>query len=175
MILLGRCDAPQQRANAENTIYNINNTADIDELIRISLQNAQIGFTRLAMNEAERNDALAKLRNDADKAIAEQLLNAVEEGGFKSLLVQMFLHDPVGTTRVTTSLIPDVSFGVTGTKKIEINFIFNNNTIYLHHDTIITFYRMYINRSACGIFPWHYSLLHIIHTYSFVSPHVIFT
>lgn len=53
MILLGRCDAPQQRANAENTIYNINNTADIDELIRISLQNAQIGFTRLAMNEAD--------------------------------------------------------------------------------------------------------------------------
>lgn len=36
VILLGRCDAPQQRANAENTIYNINSTADIDELIRRS-------------------------------------------------------------------------------------------------------------------------------------------
>lgn len=119
MILLGRCDAPQQHANAENTIYNINSTADTEELIRISLQNAQIGFTRLTMNEAEHNDAHAKLRNDADKAIAEQLLNAVEEGGFKSLLVQMFLHDPVGTARVTTALIPDVSFGVTGTKKLK--------------------------------------------------------
>ena len=31
----------------------------------------------------------------------------------------MFLHDPVGTARVTTSLIRDVSFGVTGTKKMK--------------------------------------------------------
>lgn len=76
---------------------------------RISLQNAEIGFARLAMNEAERNDALSNLQNETEKEIARQLFDAVKEGGFKSLIVQMFLHDPVGTGNVITSLAPKAS------------------------------------------------------------------
>jgi hypothetical protein len=72
---------------------------------RVSLHNAQIGFARLAMNEAERNDALNSIRNDISKYYASQILNAVKDGKpLKGVMLDLLIDNPAAAISAFSSL-----------------------------------------------------------------------
>lgn len=72
---------------------------------RVSLQNAQVGFARLAMNEAERNEALNSIRNDISKYYASQILNAINEGKpLKGVMLELLTDNPAAAISAFSSL-----------------------------------------------------------------------
>lgn len=83
--------------------------------VRQSLVNVQMAFSKLAVDEAERQDALAKIRNETDKEIAQQMLDAVKEGkGLDYWMLSMLQKDPSSflhsMTNILSSFAPNVSY-----------------------------------------------------------------
>lgn len=75
--------------------------------VRLSLYNAQVGFARLAMNAAERADALEKLTNEYEVHIAEQILDAAKDGktSLDAVFMKYFAEDPGATLSALSGLI----------------------------------------------------------------------
>lgn len=83
--------------------------------VRISLVNVQKAFAKLAVDEAARQDALAKIKNETDKEIAQQMLDAIKEG--KALdywILNMLQNDPGSflnsMTNILDAFAPNVNY-----------------------------------------------------------------
>ena len=88
--------------------------------VRQSLFNVQQAFSKLAIDEATRQDALNKIINEKDKIIAQQMLDAVKNGeSLDYWMLNMLENDPSAflnnMSNILTSLSPNVSFNRSST------------------------------------------------------------
>lgn len=108
-------------AQLENvSINNAFTKAEFEEFldtqdVRVSLINVQKAFSKLAIDEATRQDALSKITNEKDKQIAEQMLDAVERGdALQYWCLNMLENDPGAIlnalSNIVTSFAPNINF-----------------------------------------------------------------
>lgn len=90
-----------RQAELDNVSLNLKFTeAEFNEWLdqqetRKSLHNVQIAFAKLAVDEAARQDALNRITNEADKILAEQILDAAKNGdGFDYFLLSILKDNP---------------------------------------------------------------------------------
>lgn len=111
----------ERKANLTNvSLNNAFTSAEYEEFldtqdVRKSLLNVQVAFSKLAVDEAARQDALSRITNERDKLLAQQMLDAVKEG--KSLdywLLNIIQNDPGAIlnslANIMTSIAPNVNF-----------------------------------------------------------------
>lgn len=74
--------------------------------VRVSLYNVQKSFAKLAVDEAERQDALNQITNEYDKHIAQQILDATKDGSnsLDAVLLKYFTENPASTLSAIGSL-----------------------------------------------------------------------
>ena len=74
--------------------------------VRVSLYNVQKSFAKLAVDEATRQDALAKIKSEYELHIAQQILNAAEDGetSFDAVVLKYFCENPGSTLSALASL-----------------------------------------------------------------------
>lgn len=92
--------------------------------VRISLQNVQKAFAKLAVDEATRQDALNRITNEKDKQIAQQMLDAVENGeSLDYWMLNMVERDPSAIlnslSNIATSFAPNVNYNRSSTRVIK--------------------------------------------------------
>lgn len=102
------------------SIYNKFESAKFQEFmdtqdVRISLQNVQKAFAKLAVDESARQDALARITNETEIIIAQQLLDAAKNGeGFDYYILNLVTKDPGAAlqslTNIMTAFAPNVNY-----------------------------------------------------------------
>ena len=106
-----------RQAELDNIALNIAfDKAQFDEWLdlqdtRKSLYNVQIAFSKLAVDEAERQAALSRITNETDRIIAEQLLEHAKEGnGLRYFIGNLFYNDPgsalMSLSNIATAFAP---------------------------------------------------------------------
>ena len=109
----------------------INNSFDAEKLkefletqdVRVSLNNVQQAFAKLAADEATRQDALNRITNETERIIAEQILDKAKNGeGFDYWLLNLIQKDPGAIlnslTNITNSFAPNVNYNTSSSRVI---------------------------------------------------------